>query len=403
MKSSSPAFKILSVVVLAAVVLYFGVQIYQYLASPFSTTLTYEASSDDSISVTGWVIRDEETFHADAATLTHPLEEGERVGANQTFAVTYDNSRALDTVNRIEDLELQLQQLEFALTSILDNDAALKLDSSITGGILALRQDLSGGDYSAVASDVSALKASVLKSSHSYSSVEEISAEIESVQGQISRLRGELVGSHAIAAPKPGIFSAVCDGYETVLTTAGLDELTPSALQHLSPVKTDGNAGKLIYGDDWYFAAAMDAQRASELRRGQSMVLRMAKGMSQDVTVQVRSISEPENGQAVVVLQCSSYLPQTTLLRQQAAELILQTHHGLRVPINALRMDEKGVTGVYCVVGVSAKFKPVQILYRGDTYMLVRPADDTSGTNVLRSGDEIIITANQLENGLVVR
>ena len=400
---SSPAFKILSVVMLAAVVLYFGVQIYRYLANPFATTLTYEADADDSISVTGWVVRSEETFHSDMTTITHPLDEGQRVGAGQAFAVAYNSSKALDTVGEIRDLELQLQQLEFALTSILDNDAAMKLDNSITGGILTLRQDLSGGDYSAVTDDVSSLKASVLKSSHSYSSVDEITANIDSVRGQIARLRSSLDGAHVISAPRPGIFSAVCDGYESVLTPERLDELTPSALQRLSPVKTDGNVGKLIYGDTWYFVAPIDAGRAAELRPGQSMVLRMAKGMAQDVTVQVRSVGSQENGQAVVVLQCQTYLPQTTQLRQQAAELILRSYHGLRLPINSLRMDENGTTGVYCVVGVSAKFKPVQIIYRGDTYMLVRPAADAAGTTVLRSGDEIIITANHLENGLVVR
>ena len=400
---SSPAFKILSVVMLAAVVLYFGVQIYRYLANPFATTLTYEADADDSISVTGWVVRSEETFHSDMTTITHPLDEGQRVGAGQAFAVAYNSSKALDTVGEIRDLELQLQQLEFALTSILDNDAAMKLDNSITGGILTLRQDLSGGDYSAVTDDVSSLKASVLKSSHSYSSVDEITANIDSVRGQIAQLRSSLDGAHVISAPRPGIFSAVCDGYESVLTPERLDELTPSALQRLSPVKTDGNVGKLIYGDTWYFVAPIDAGRAAELRPGQSMVLRMAKGMAQDVTVQVRSVGSQENGQAVVVLQCQTYLPQTTQLRQQAAELILRSYHGLRLPINSLRMDENGTTGVYCVVGVSAKFKPVQIIYRGDTYMLVRPAADAAGTTVLRSGDEIIITANHLENGLVVR
>ena len=400
---SSPAFKILSVVMLAAVVLYFGVQIYRYLANPFATTLTYEADADDSISVTGWVVRSEETFHSDMTTITHPLDEGQRVGAGQAFAVAYNSSKALDTVGEIRDLELQLQQLEFALTSILDNDAAMKLDNSITGGILTLRQDLSGGDYSAVTDDVSSLKASVLKSSHSYSSVDEITANIDSVRGQIAQLRSSLDGAHVISAPRPGIFSAICDGYESVLTPERLDELTPSALQRLSPVKTDGNVGKLIYGDTWYFAAPIDAGRAAELRPGQSMVLRMAKGMAQDVTVQVRSVGSQENGQAVVVLQCQTYLPQTTQLRHQAAELILRSYHGLRLPINSLRMDENGTTGVYCVVGVSAKFKPVQIIYRGDTYMLVRPAADAAGTTVLRSGDEIIITANHLENGLVVR
>jgi hypothetical protein len=400
---SSPAFKILSAVVLAAVVLYFGVQIYQYLTNPFSTTLTYEAVADDSISVNGWVVRQEETFHSDAATLTHPLDEGQKVGYGQTFAMAYDNSQTLETVAQIDTLELQLQQLEFALTSILDNDAALKLDSSITGSILTLRQDLSSGDYSAVSDDISTLKASVLKSSHSYSSVDEIQAEIDSVQGQISQLKDSLSGAHAIAAPQPGIFSAACDGYEDVLTPAFLDGVTPSSLQRLTPSSSSGNAGKLIYGDTWYFVACVDAQRAGDLRPGRSVLLRMAKGMTQDVSVQVRSVSQPENGQVAVVFSCRNYIAQTTQLRSQAAELILNTYSGLRVPTTSLRLDANGNAGVYCVVGSSAKFKPVRIIFRGDNYMLVRPTEAALGTAILRAGDEIIITANKLENGLVVR
>ncbi|MBQ2061108.1 MAG: hypothetical protein II458_00315 [Oscillospiraceae bacterium] len=400
---SSPAFKILSVVVLAAVVMYFGIQIYQYLANPFSTTLAYEATADDSISVNGWVVREEEVFHSDAATLTHPLSEGQRVGYGQTFAMAYDNSQTLETVDKIGTQELRLQQLEFALTSILDEDAALKLDNSITGSILTLRQDLSGGDYSSVSDDISALKAAVLKSSHSYSSVEEIQAEIDAVQTDISRLKESLTGAHAICAPQPGIFSAACDGYEAILKPEFLADVTPSALQRITPASSNGNAGKLIYGDTWYFVTNVDAQRAEDLRPGRSVVLRMAKGMSQDVTIQVRSVSEPENGQVAVVFSCRNYLAQTTLLRHQAAELILNTHSGLRVPTTSLRLDENGNPGVYCVVGSSAKFKPVRIIFRGENYMLVRPVQDASDTATLRAGDEIIITANKLENGLVVR
>ena len=38
---------------------------------------------------------------------------------------------------------MQLQQLEFALSSYMDPDAALKLDSDITEGLLTLRGSLS--------------------------------------------------------------------------------------------------------------------------------------------------------------------------------------------------------------------------------------------------------------------
>ncbi len=400
---SSPAFKILSGVILAAVVLYFGIQIYRYYANPFSTTLTYQATAEDSIPMTGWIVRDEETFHSDAATVTHALGEGQKVGYHQTIAMAYDNPQALDTVTEIQTLELQLQQLEFALTSYLDADAALKLDSSITGSILTLRQNLSGGDYSSAADDISALKAAVLKSSHSYESAEDVQANIRQVKQQISDLRASLTGAQAIVAQRPGTYSAVCDGYESVLTPAFLDGVTPSALRGVSAGENSGNVGKLIYGDRWYYTAAIDADRAASLTVGQAATLRLAKGMTQDAPVRVESISREEDGQVAVVLSCDEYMAEITLLRHQAAELILRSYTGLRIPTTALRLDEDGSTGVYCVVGVSARFKPVTVVYQGDGYTLVRPARDAEGSAILRSGDEIIVTANRLENGVVVQ
>ena len=64
MKHTAPIFKILAAVVLAGVLLFFGVQMYQYYSDPFTTTLVYAAQTDDTISVDGWMVRQEETLHA---------------------------------------------------------------------------------------------------------------------------------------------------------------------------------------------------------------------------------------------------------------------------------------------------------------------------------------------------
>ena len=402
MKSSS-SFKILAVVVLAAVVLYFGVEIYRYLDNPFSTTLTYDSAAEDTIPLAGWLVRDEESFHADAAAVTHPLGEGARAAVGELIAVAYGSAGALDTVAQIETLELQLQQLEFARSSYLDADAALKLDSTITGSILSLRQTLSGGDYSAAADASSALKAAILKRSHSYSSLEEITAEISSVQARLSSLRATLSDARYVTAGRSGTYSALCDGYESVLTPSFLDGVTPSALQSLSPGENNGNVGKLIYGDRWYYTAAVSKEQAGLLRQGQVVTLRLAKGLERDVDAVVSYISPEENGQSALVLYSDEFLPQVTTLRHQAAELVLKTYEGLRLPSSALRMDEDGVLGVYCVAGITARFKPVTVIYRGDGYTLVQPLPDAPAASQLRRGDEVIITAARLENGVVVR
>jgi hypothetical protein len=403
MRKTSPLMKILPIAVLAAVLFYFAVQLYNYLSDPVSTTLVTEGQAEDTIALNGWLLRDEEVLPAQSGTLSRERQEGDRVGVGQVLATVYADDGALQTVSQIETLELQLQQLQFALTSYLDPDAALKLDTSITGDILTLRQTLTGGDYTAADSDIAQLKAAVLKRDHPYTSQEEIETEIKAVEGQISSLKASLSGAATVTAKAAGTYSAVCDGYETVLTTAFLEDVTPGKLARLQPAGTESSMGKLIYGDTWYYVVSLPEEQAAQLKALGTVTLRFAKGFDQNLRMQVTDVSAAENGQAAVTLSCRKYLAQTTLLRHQAADVILRTYEGLRVPSNALRVSEEGVTGVYCLDGVTAAFRPVTVLYQGQGYALVRPADGAADTRTLRAGDEVIASAGALHDGKVIQ
>ena len=403
MRKTSPLMKILPIAVLAAVLFYFAVQLYNYLSDPVSTTLVTEGQAEDTIALNGWLLRDEEVLPAQSGTLSRERQEGDRVGVGQVLATVYADDGALQTVSQIETLELQLQQLQFALTSYLDPDAALKLDTSITGDILTLRQTLTGGDYTDADSDIAQLKAAVLKRDHPYTSQEEIETEIKAVEGQISSLKASLSGAATVTAKAAGTYSAVCDGYETVLTTAFLEDVTPGKLARLQPAGTESSMGKLIYGDTWYYVVSLPEEQAAQLKALGTVTLRFAKGFDQNLRMQVANVSAAENGQAAVTLSCRKYLAQTTLLRHQAADVILRTYEGLRVPSNALRVSEEGVTGVYCLDGVTAAFRPVTVLYQGQGYALVRPADGAADTRTLRAGDEVIASAGALHDGKVIQ
>ena len=402
-KRSSPLLRILPLAVLAAVLVYFAAQIHSYFSDPMTVTVTYESQAEDTVSMEGWLVRTEEPLPAQSGTVSRQVQEGQRVAAGQTVATVYSDDSALQTVSQIETLELQLQQLQFALTSYLDPDAALKLDTSITGDILTLRQSLTGGDYTAAESDIAQLKAAVLKRDHPYTSQEEIQTEIKSVEGQIQSLENSLSGAATVTAKSSGTYSAVCDGYETVLTTEFLEDVTPAKLAKLQPSGEDSNIGKLIYGDTWYYVVTLAEEQANVIRGRSSVTLRFAKGFDQNLQMRVVSVSAAENGQAAVTLSCRKYLAQTTLLRHQAADIILRTYTGLRVPSNALRVSSDGVTGVYCVDGVTAAFRPVTVLYQGQGYALVQPADGVDDTQTLRTGDEVIATAGELHEGKVIR
>ena len=384
---STRVFKILSIALAAAVVFYFLVQGVRYLTNPYATTRVYTSTTEDAVEASGWLVREEETFRTDAGTLSPTREEGEKVGQGQVIAATYDSPGALEAVAQIQAKRLQLEQLEYALSSYLNPDAALKLDGSISDDIMALRKNLTGGDYTAASGDLSQLKAAIVKRSRAYTSSQEIKAEITAVQDEIDSLQAGLTGAANITAPRAGTYSAVCDGYESVLTPAGLDDLTPSALDKLTAGENNANVGKLIYGNTWYYAAAVTQEEAQRIAGCGSVSLRLTKGITDDI---------------VVVLACREYLAETTQLRHQTAQIVLHSYTGLRLPSVCLRQQEDGTLGVYCAQGSFSRFKPVDMVYQGDDYVLVSVPQNTDGLDTLRPGDEVIMTGVTLDGSQIL-
>ena len=195
---STRVFKILSIALAAAVVFYFLVQGVRYLTNPYATTRVYTSTTEDAVEASGWLVREEETFCTDAETLSPTREEGEKVGQGQVIAATYNSPGALEAVAQIQAKRLQLEQLEYALSSYLNPDAALKLDGSISDDIMALRKNLTGGDYTAASGDLSQLKAAIVKRSRAYTSSQEIKPEITAVQDEIDSLLAGLTGASNI-------------------------------------------------------------------------------------------------------------------------------------------------------------------------------------------------------------
>lgn len=423
MKHSTLTSKLLMALVTVAVLFYFGVQIVNYFMDPLSTTMAYAYQVEESMSLSGYVVRSEQVLADDTSGLLQlQRTEGERVSAGGTVALVYADQASLDRQDEIEALEVQLQQLQYAQEAMLGSEAALRLDAQIMQRIYAARSALSAGRLDQVEEQAGDLKSLVLRRDYTYSDTTDLDARVEEVQAQLKTLRAQAASSvRRITAPRSGLYSAVVDGYEAVLTPDILADLTPS---QLSAVQADpavsSSVGKLVLGDSWYYAAAMDAEDAQALQEEGGLSLRFSKGVTQALSVSIASIGPEENGRVVVTFEGKRYLPELTLLRQQRAEVIYSTISGIRVPKEAIRaqkvtVDSEGnrktedITGVYCVMGAEARFKPVQVLYTGDDFVLVAStvevATSTTAsmeTTRLRAGDEVIISAYDLYDGKVI-
>lgn len=423
MNNNSPGMKILMAAITVALMAYFGVQAFHYFVDPLSTTRAYSYQVEEEISCSGYVLRKEQVLANEASGLLRlNRAEGERVSHGGTVALVYADQASLDRQNEIDTLTTRLEQLQYAQEALLGAEVSLKLDNQILQTILEYRGSLSAEKFYESEAIGTELRSLVMKRDYSHSGGGDLAAQMESLQGQLKETKAKAAGTvRKVTAPQSGLYSAVVDGYEQVLALENVQAMTPAQFSALQPdAAVSSNVGKLILEDKWYYATVIPAEKAEELaeaaaKGGTAMKLRFTKNIERDLDVALESVGEEENGKCVVVFRGETYLAQLTLLRKQSAQVVVSSVEGIRVPKDALRIrtgteeKEDGTTaetqtlGVYCVVGMEARFKPVEMLYSGDGFALVRaaaPADKESLR--LRSGDEVIISAKNLYDGKVV-
>jgi len=402
---------------------YFVIQAFHYLDDPLTVTLAYSYEVENTVDLTGFVVREEQVLSDDGSGLLRIQRfEGERVAAGGTVASVYADQASLDRQAEIDSLESRIEQLQYAQDLALAADTTRKLDAQIEQDLLEYRRFLTADRLYDAESAALELRALVLKRDYSKDGEGDVAAQLQELGAQLTNLRSQAEGSvRRITAPEAGLYSGEVDGFEAVLTPAMLGSLTPSSFSALTAdAAVTSRVGKLVRGDEWYYAAILPAEdaaalqeRQTELRReGDTLLLRFSKGVDRDLPVTLEPVGAQENGRVVAVFRGTAYLQELTLLRQQRAQIITGGISGIRVPRECLRaerayLDEEGklmtaeATGIYCMVGREARFKPVEVAYSTDSFVLVRPAAENDAQRI-RSGEKVVISARGLYDGKVL-
>lgn len=415
MKQGKSVITFVMVAIAAALCVYFGYHVFNTFNDPYQTTTAYQYTVNDSVKADGLLVRQELVLTSSGGIVDVTRGEGEKVGVGQTVAMVYRDSQAQADQAELDGLALEIELLEHAVTDSASVESAARLDEDILQSMVALRSSAALDDYSDLEEQVKDAKGNVLKRGYTYgdgASAAELSARLKELKSQYTALKQQTASAtKRVTASKAGIFSTLVDGYESSLTPEEAMQLTPTTLRQV--MNTNGAAegiGKLITSDRWYFAAVLPAETAERLKVGAEITLRFTGDFTQDVLMEVEAVSAAEGDEVVMVFSSDRYLSQTTLLRQQTAELIFESWAGLRVPKGAVHMvkstyedEETGeVTetsrlGVYVLVAGRAEFKPLEMVTEGSDYYVVKAT--STGSKALRAGDEIIIEAVGLYDG----
>ncbi len=402
MKQGKHYNKVILGLFVAVVVCYFGYYIFSAFYSPLTTAMAivYEAGTGSYTS--GFVVRDESVIRSPYGITNMVVTEGERVARGQTLATGYRNADTQARQSRIEELENQLEQLQYAAKYSADAADQVALEEEIESQLLSMSKYVARRDMNSAADRSASLKGLVLRRMAPAEDTKDLLARMDAAQTELDTLRQQTEGdTMVVEANASGYFSGSVDGYEETLTPMALQTMTLEDFQTIRSGRIPDDAlGKLISGNVWYYVTEVPTAQTAGVEVGHEIPVNFASDLYGDLTMTVYRLGEDTDGRRLLILSCDRYMQDVTLLRQQSADIVFSSFEGLRVPKAAVRVTDQQ-PGVYVLEGRRAAWKPITILYdNGETYVV---AQEKTSTDNLWPGDEIIVGARGLYDGKVVR
>lgn len=420
MKESTLATKVMIGVLCVGVLLYLALYFLLGFRDEIATTIAYDYTTGAGTEASAILVREETVLSSSGTYVDFVLAEGEKAAAGSTVALIYEHPSALETRQDIRTLEAEIEQLEYALASGTQTVDSAKLDEQVIGSIVSLRSLCANGDLTSLEDSILTLRTMVFQRDYTYGdtgAAKQIAQLIQEKKEHLSTLEHSLSQvSQTVRAPASGVFSCETDGYESLITPDMLSDLTIDQLSDL--LEEDGpdrpsSVGKIITDSTWYLAALFDGGSDLSLTEGRNYVISFSHDYYGDVEMTLERI-ETLDGQTMAVFSSRTKLAETTLLRLQTVDIVVNEVSGIRIPRKALRVetqpvtDENGTTtqvntyGVYTIVGAQAEWQEVNVLYTGDTYYLVEPVNE-GASGRLRAGDTVILSSTGMYDGKVVR
>lgn len=375
----------------------------------------------DTVQLEAYLFRDETPVYSGAEGIDRFLvEDGERVAKDTNVALTFSEADDADVQDRITRLNRMIRILELSdLAEGAQTTDLTILDKSIQKLTVELLRDVADGDLTAALRGEEALWVEMNRRQALLEEGIDYSAQINLLKQERADLEDSLTGrSVAAFAPFAGYYYQTADGYENVFTMSELENLTVDSFDALLKSSPDQGilnraCGKMVSSAWWYVAVSMDKRSAGVYTEGASyeIVFPFSTGMRLTMTLEKKAVQT--NREHAVLVFCSNQLPEGfDFSRRQTVQLVTKTYSGIRVSIDALRVED-GVLGCYVLDGNHVIFKKADILYREEEFAVCRvPYNSVKGNRddkayisdeYISLYDTVVISADDLYVGKVLQ
>ena len=392
MRSSDRMIRIISLLALTAILLYIGFSLLDGIFNPLKTTPAEIRTLENSVSVSGYIVRDEIVIAGNGNYMIIAEDES-KISANGVVGVQFDSPQSLERASRIEEIKAEISQYENNLAGSR-TEKTMAIDS-----ILSLSKALASSKADDVSSAVTGLETHVFGER---ATGQDLSAGVAALREELARLESESQQDAAyLRSSHSGIFVSGADGCENI-KYEDIRQIKPGELASLFEGKTAGPdaIGKVVSGLDWFYVATIPSDMKDNFEIGKSYDLKLDAAISDKVPMKLIYISGDENGKMAVIFTTNKFLSQTATQRKLNGEISLSSISGLAVPKSAVRNEEEtGQPYVFVLGGLRAMREDIKIIGEDGDYYLVEVGEDSH----LRRGVDIILKARDLYDGKVVQ
>lgn len=406
--------RIITVLLSFCILINLGYQVYLRLSDPYQTEIVYDYTLNDSVQTQGLVFKDETIIQRPEGegVVKYLYQNGDKIAKGANVAMLYQNEADVAATAQIEQLTAQIEQLEEAQSEGVKQEANISVvNQQLTNTYVEFIQQLEqggGSDYASYRNDLTFM---LNKRQIVTQKVTDFNGQIQTLNQQKSDLEASITSQpQAVNTSQAGYFEDKLDGYEEQLTHAYSDTVTANELKQLleqykepdpSAEQQANIIGKVMTKPDLRYVALVPTAKLDQVKQGQACTLRF-EDVDAVIEAEIYRIDKnPQQQESLVVFSITQITGNLISIRQNKAEVIFNSHTGLKIPKTALHTSEDGTPGVYIKHGANLNFKKVEILYENEEYILC--AHHSTEQEYLQLYDTIIVQGKDLYDGKPIR
>ena len=387
---------------------YVGFHVYSGFTGGVETETVYRDTAYQTVDTTGLIFRDETIVNTDAqGWFFYTVENGNRVAKNGTIADVYPTMEDALKQQQLNELNEQIETLTSINAQGTTNRANLSsINRQINELWLKISREAQSSSFTSMAEYRSKLLALLNKKQLTVGKEENYDARIAQLKAERDALERSFSKATAVVtSPVAGYFISSTDGFESLLGTKAVEDLTvDQLLQYLSkePTVNAEGIGKVVGDYEWYLACVVPLADTTFIKKDMTLEIKLPFVMERTVPAQVAAVNRGGNDSAAIVLKCTHMSDELSVIRREQVELRIRSYDGLRVPDNAIYFNDKQEAGVYIQDGNQLSFRRIQVSYHDEKgqYSICKITDDKAFVQMY---DKVVVGGEDLYDGKLVR